>query len=177
MPPIFSCVFCIRHFFYGIEGKKIVKMSNDKFGWFFSCFSHKTYLWSGRRDLGWRRSPFWILTHLFTRIFVQQREKLELFAIQYMTCHEQGTFFFALLMSEFVYELLDIAKYFVKKRQWYLKSFNNPYSQTVLRSNINKKILIDNFYLLILVFVNLLNRKINHVFICFWLQINKTCSF
>ena len=71
MPPIFSCVFCIRHFFWG---KKIVKMSNDKFGsffpvflikltlflWyegkklykcqmktlggFFSCFSHKTYL-------------------------------------------------------------------------------------------------------------------------------------
>ena len=183
MPPIFSCVFCIRHFFwgkkivkmsndkfgsffpvflikltlflwyegkklykcqmktlggffscfshktylffYGMGVKKIVKMSNDRFGWFFSCFSHKTYLWSGRRDLGWRRSPFWILTHLFTRIFVQQREKLELFAIQYMTCHEQGTFFlfFALLMAEFIYKLLHIAKYFVKKSQWITQIF------------------------------------------------------
>ena len=124
MPPIFSCVFCIRNFFYGM-GKKNVKMSNGKISLsLFSCLSDKTYLWSHRRDLGWRRSPSWILTHLFTRIFVQQREKLELFAIQYMTCHEQGTFFFAsLLMAEFVYELLDIAKYFVKKGQWLSQIF------------------------------------------------------
>ena len=58
-------------------------------------------------------------------IFVQQREKLELFAIQYMTCHEQGTFFlfFALLMAEFIYKLLHIAKYFVKKSQWITQIF------------------------------------------------------
>ena len=91
--PQSSAVFFASVTFSMVWGKNIVKMSNDKFGWVFSCFSHKTYLWSGQRDLGWRRSPFWILTHLFTRIFVQQREKLELFAIQYMTCHEQGTFF------------------------------------------------------------------------------------
>ena len=70
------------------------------------------------KGFGVEKIPILNFDTLIYTIFVQQRDKLELFAIQYMTCHEQGTFFFAsLLMAEFVYELLDIAKYFVKKGQ------------------------------------------------------------
>ena len=116
MPPIFSCVFCIRHFFYGM-GEKIVKMSNDKFGSFFPVFLIRlTYdpiegIWGGE-------DPHFEFWHTYLHEFLsQQREKLELFAIQYMTCHEQGTFFFALLMAEFMTELLELAKCFLKKCQ------------------------------------------------------------
>ena len=91
MPPIFSCVFCIRHFFYGM-GKKIVKMSNDKnVG---SSFPELNLPMIPSKGFGVEKIPILNFDTLYLHeFFVQQREKLELFAIQYMSCHEQGIFF------------------------------------------------------------------------------------
>ena len=106
----------------------------------FSCFSHKTYLWSHRRDLGWRRSPFWILTHLFTRNFCPTKGKTWIICDSIYDLSRTRNFFLCFTYGR-VYDWASWTSQMFRQKvpNNYLKSFNIPNSQTVLWSNISKK--------------------------------------